>query len=272
MLDFGLREVIRKAGDCFMSNYVEQIVEKYRYPEELDSVTKSTVFNPLADKIRQWTSVSNLPLINVGLSGSRAKGTAVALSTAFDVFISLSSSDDTPLEDIYNSLYAHFNQPSYNCRKQNVSIGITYGGKSVDLVPGRRQSQYGDDHSLYNRKQSSWMKTNISEHIRMVKNSNRIIEIAAAKIWRHRHSLEFPSIFLELVTIQALKNHRVAEHDNNFLSLLDYIRDNIQSVRIVDPANSNNIISDELTAADKKTLSAQAGKSRNEEKWASIIW
>jgi hypothetical protein len=74
-------------------------------------------------------------------------------------------------------------------------------------VPGKRQDQYGNDHSLYKRKQNSWTKTNIDTHISIVKNSGRIIEIAATKIWCAEHNIDFPSIFLELVVINALKGH-----------------------------------------------------------------
>jgi hypothetical protein len=255
-----------------LSNYVEDIIKKYKHPIGLDTTTKNTVFDPLETLIRKWAFNNNLSLADIKLSGSRAKGTAISLSTDLDMFISLSSSNTTSLKDIYNSLFDYFNQPGFYCRKQNVSIRVTYNGKYVDIVPSRRQSQYGGDHSLYKRKQDSWMQTDVDKHINIVKNSNRIEEIAAAKIWRYRHNLDFSSIFLELVTIEATKNMGTTDHDSNFLYFLNFIRDNIQSVKIVDPANTNNVISDDLTIAEKKVLSDQARKSRNEQYWKDIIW
>jgi hypothetical protein len=79
-------------------------------------------------------------------------------------------------------------------------------------------------------------------------------------------------MFLELVTIEALEHRSTTDHDNNFLHLLGYIRDNIQSIRIVDPANSGNIISDDITASEKKAVADQAGESICKKNWGDIIW
>lgn len=255
-----------------MSNYIEETNKKYQRPIGIDTVTKSNVFDPLVQQVGLWSSYNNFPITDIKLSGSRAKGTAISLTSDLDIFISLSSSNTETLGNIFNSLYNYFNKPSYNCRKQNVSVGITYGGMKVDLVPGCRQSQYGDDHSLYKSRQNTWTKTNIDAHINIVKDSSRIPEIVAAKIWRHRHTLDFPSIFLELVTINALKNKSTFDHDSNFLGLLEYFCDNIHAVTIIDPANSNNIISNDLTLAEKRIIANQAGLSRNEKSWSSILW
>jgi hypothetical protein len=139
-------------------------------------------------------------------------------------------------------------------------------------VPGKRQDQYGNDHSLYKRKQNSWTKTNIDTHIGIVKNSGRIVEIAATKVWRAEHNIDFPSIFLELVVINALKGHLQNDIDKNFLHVLDYIKNNIQTISIADPANTNNIISDDLSAHEKMSIAKQAYDSRQMKTWPQIIW
>jgi hypothetical protein len=81
------------------------------------------------------------------------------------------------------------------------------------------KTSIANDHGLYKSKQDSWTKTNIDKHISMVKGSNRKIEIAAAKIWRERHGLDFPSIFLEIATLEALKNRGTTDYDANFFDL-----------------------------------------------------
>jgi len=254
-----------------VSDYVEPVVRKYKRPVGIDTITKLTVYDPLETQIRVWAAGNYLSLTDIKLSGSRAKGTAISLSSDIDIFISLSSTNSSSLGSIYDSLYSYFNARN-SCRKQNVSIRVTYNNMKVDIVPGKRQDQYSNDHSLYKSKQDSWTKTNIDKHVSLVKDSNRIVEITAAKIWRERHSLDFPSILLELVTLEALKNKGTTDHDSNFLALLDYFRDNIQTIRVVDPANTNNVISDDLTSAEKQAIASQARKSRNEQYWKDILW
>ena len=205
-------------------------------------------------------------------SGSLAKGTGVSIGTDADIFLSLSSSTPGTLSDIYLTLYNAVTAAGYTARKQNVSIGLEVSGYSIDLVPGRRQSQHGNDHSLYLSKAKTWTQTNIAKHIAHVQSSGRIDEIRVLKVWRQLYGLEFASFFLELAVIDALAYARVGNLAANVLAVLDHIRDNIKTVRYVDPANTNNVVSDDCTAAEKSVISAQAAKSRAQQTWEKIVW
>lgn len=251
------------------NQYVESIVKKHKLPDTVDNYTDNTVVTPLKKIIRNWAGTC---LCDIKLSGSRAKGTAIDIATDLDLFISLSSTTSNTLKEIYNSLYDYVVRQGITAKKQNVSIGITYQNKDVDLVPAKRQGQYGNDHSLYRRKADSWTKTNIDTHIHKVKNSGRITEIVALKIWRENHNLDFPSIYLECYAIEVLCGRNLYSYADNFRFLLENIRDNIDSKRIIDPANSNNILSDELSYNEKKKLAMQATSSLSERYWKSIIW
>lgn len=153
--------------------------------------------------IRQWAGSD---LRGISLSGSYAKSTAVRGSADVDVFISLTSL--LPLRDIYTSLFNVAAASGWNPRRQNVSIGILVGQVKVDLVPGRVQPGYQNFHSLYKSKQDTWTQTNVSQHISLVRNSGRTEEIRALKVWRNRLGLDFPSFYLELVTMEALRASR----------------------------------------------------------------
>ena len=211
-------------------------------------------------------------LLNVEFSGSLAKGTAISIGTDADIFLSLSSSTSETLANIYDTLYSAVTNAGYIAKKQNVSIGIISIGYSIDLVLGRRQSQYGNEHSLNVRKINSWTKTNVKNHIAYVINSSRTDEIKILKTWRQLNSLEFPSFFLEMAVIDALTYARFGNLATNVLTCLDFIRDNIKTVRYVDPANTNNIISDTCTASEKNIIANQASKSRTQSNWESIVW
>ncbi len=114
--------------------------------------------------------------------------------------------------------------------------------------------------------------TNINTHINHVKGSNRIEEIRLAKIWRQLHSLDFPSFYLEMAVIDSLRYSTVGNLSNNFLKVLEFFSDNLISTRYVDPANTNNIISDDLNATQKAAISSQARASRNQQAWGGIVW
>lgn len=85
--------------------YLSRLINKYALPDALDNSTQRYVVDPLTRIISDWAGHY---LCNVKLSGSRAKGTAINLSTDLDLFISLSSKTDRSLKEIYSSLYNSF--------------------------------------------------------------------------------------------------------------------------------------------------------------------
>ncbi|WP_271215144.1 hypothetical protein, partial [Pseudonocardia halophobica] len=52
---------------------------------------------------------------------------------------------------------------------------------------------------------------------------------------------------------------------------LIYIRDNLATARMVDPANTNNVISDDLTAAEKAAIVAAARTALGAKDWSEIV-
>jgi tRNA nucleotidyltransferase (CCA-adding enzyme) len=211
-------------------------------------------------------------LVRAAFSGSLAKGTGVSISTDADIFLSLSSATPGTLAEIYHSLYDAVTVAGYAASKQNVSIGVTVGGYSIDLVPGRRQSQYGNDHSLYRSRANTWTKTNVDTHIGYVTGSGREDEIRILKLWRTRHTLNFPSFYLELATIDALHYARHGEVAANVCRVLEHLRDNITSSTYIDPANTNNIVSEDCTALEKMTIALQARESLLKRTWEEVVW
>lgn len=245
--------------------YLIGILQKYA----ANSVGAKTAGQIIYPVLVQW---GNGYLNNAGFSGSLAKGTAISIGTDADIFLSMSSTTPGTLADLYHTLYNAVTLAGYTTRKQNVSIGVKVNGYSIDLVPGRRQSQYGNVHSLYRSKANTWTQTNVTNHIAYVRGSGRINEIKILKVWRQLHGLEFPSFFLEMAVIDALAYARTGNLAANVLTVLDHIRDNIRTVRYIDPANTNNVVSDDCTATEKIAIAAQAANSRDQQTWERIVW
>jgi hypothetical protein len=111
----------------------------------------------------------------------------------------------------------------------------------VDLVPAKRQDRYGEDHSVHRRKADSWTKTNVTTHIKTVIAGGRTRETRILKLWRNQKSLDFPSFYLELTVIKALSIQYSGTTATNVSRVLEYLPDSFTSVRVTDPANTNNI-------------------------------
>jgi hypothetical protein len=221
----------------------------------------------LMPALREWAGQY---LRFVQPSGSFAKGTANKSGTDIDLFISISENVPNTMRDIYNSLADWMAQKGYELRKQNVSINVAVNGYSVDLVPAKRQDSYSEDHSLYRRKADTWTKTNVATHINHVTRSGRAQEIRVLKLWRHQKGLDFPSFYLELTTISALSGATGGLADRVWKALR-YIRDTFPDARVMDPANTNNVISDDLTAAEKAKVVAAARQALAATNWNQIV-
>ncbi len=71
---------------------------------------------------------------------------------------------------------------------------------------------------------------------------------------------------------EALYNKNKNQPAKNFLTVLEYLRDSFIDSKIVDPANTNNIISDELYKYEKEAIAKKAKESLDQTNWGQIIW
>jgi hypothetical protein len=245
--------------------YLHVLLQKYM----VNVAGAEAAGNKIYPVLEKW---GNRYLNSAAFSGSLAKGTGISASTDADIFLSLSSTTPGTLSDMYSTLYNAVTVAGYTARKQDVSIGVTVNGYSIDLVPGRRQSQFGNDHSLYRNKKDTWTQTNVDTHISFVKGSNRVNEIRILKLWSLRHGLLISSFYLELAVIDSLQYARIGNTAANVWHALEHLRDNIETSRHVDPANTNNIVSEDYTRAEKAAIAAMASESLRKRTWEEIVW
>lgn len=246
--------------------YFLKVIQKYSHgSQHKDAVERAKA--ELDSVIKDWAGSC---LISTSISGSFAKGTATTLGSDFDLFVSLDTSDT--LKDVYNKLYAKLNSLGYSVKKQNVSLGLVVNGLNVDVIPAKKHAGHTNDHSIYLSKSDSWTLTNVETHINLVKGSGRLNEIRITKIWTKLHKLEFPSLYLELIVIEALKGMPTDHLDLNFQKVLGYLSTTFPNQKVTDPANTNNIISDLLTSSEKMVISQKAKEGYDATNWSSVIW
>jgi hypothetical protein len=218
--------------------------------------------------IRGWAGNR---LLSMHPSGSFMKGTANKSGTDIDLFISLSEQTTETLKEIYDKLFGRMKEKGFVPSRQNVSINVRVNGYSVDLVPGKRQKSWGDDHSLYRRKAGTWTKTNVVTHINHVIRAGRQRESRIIKLWRNQRQLDFPSFYLELTVIDALSQQFSGPVSDNVWKVFQYLRDRFPIARVVDPANTNNIISDDLSSAEKTKVKAAVEQTLIASNWSEIV-
>jgi hypothetical protein len=106
----------------------------------------------------------------------------------------------------------------------------------------------------------------------VVRESGRCDEIRAVKIWRNLNTLEFPSFYLELTVLEALHGKSTNNPAANVLAVLQYLTKDFVEARVMDPANSNNVVSEDLTKDEKLQVANKASISLGKKSWGEIIW
>ncbi len=253
------------------SDYLHNILIKKACCSETDRLNQyNLVKRELIPIINQWSAGY---LEEVFQSGSSAKGTAIKGKSDVDVFISIKSSCDATLQRMYETLGEAVRRAGYNIRYQNVSIGLKIGNIDVDLVPGKKDPGNTNYHKLYVSKKQSWRQTNVKLQIQNIKNSQRAKFIQLTKIWRDCHRLDFPSMNIELIVLEALKGYPYdISLSEGFLQVLRYIEDKILYAYLIDPGNSANIVSDDMASQEKIAVQQQARNSLSQQYWGGIIW
>ena len=72
--------------------------------------------------------------------------------------------------------------------------------------------------------------------------------------------------------IDALRNLSKRLLAANVVTVLQYIAGELPRRRVVDPANSNNVISNDLDDGGKAALSSAAVETLNAQDWEQVIW
>lgn len=253
--------------------YLIGILNKYQ-PRDLSVFAYE--LNNLKSILKTW---ANTCYISIFDSGSRAKGTAISIASDVDYVISLTNDcnrDSGGLSTIYQSLYDWLKLSFPESRKQNVSVRIHLNQGflqnkqlEIDVTPARKHTGNTNDHSIWISKRGTWQQTNIHKHINDVRNSGREYEIKLFKIWRELNQLDFPSIYLEYLIINHLLKYKPKGLDflaSNFNHLMSELANTdtypLWNITVIDPANSNNVLSNLLTIEEKGEIIRSAISSR----------
>ena len=250
-------------------SYLQQVLDSQRVPAQAENTLRS-----IRDKLEQvlrgnWRTGD--PRFYYG--GSFGKRTMIRESFDLDLVVYFPQTNQFTVRAFYEGVEKRLKDNRYVTRRHNVAIRLPYkDGFHVDVVPGRAMDTDYKYANLYASEQDTTKKTSIKIHIDFVRNGGHQDIIKLMKLWRLRHSVPIGSFVLELAVAQALYNSRSTSLEDRMLEVLEYLRDSYSSARLVDPANSNNVVSDDVPRTDKTATQEAARRSRQQRSWSSIVW
>lgn len=253
--------------------YLVQILQKYQARTIL-----SASETELSNYLYNWSHKCDPDIF---ISGSRAKQTAISMASDYDYFLSLSSGcsvNGKGIEAISDALFEHLKKKyPYNIKRQNVSTRIQISGLNIDVTAGTKITGYQNYHWLYRSKDGTRKQTNSQMHINDISKSGRVNEIRLLKIWRELNMLDFPSIYLEYLMVNIILLNRSTSINNlsdNILHTFNELAKDIGNPlnsRVIDPANSANILSDLLNQTEKRKI-INAAKVAIRSNWSQVFY
>lgn len=202
-------------------------------------------------------------------AGSFGKGTMISAAFDLDIVIYFPSTETTSVKDIYKHVGQTLKNKGYVVKEKNVALRLPYDkGYHIDVVPGRAQDETYYHATLYKNEDNTTMQTSIKKHIDSVQPVKNTIKLM--KLWRVRQGVSWETFALEQTVIRALIGKDKDNMERNLLNVFVFIRDNIATVSLIDPANSNNKI--EIPYSVKTELKKEAIKAFDASLWSDVLW
>jgi hypothetical protein len=208
-------------------------------------------------------------------SGSYKKKTAVNIKFDMDLVVPFDKGEVDTLKELYDDLYSYFDKEYrqqdnslFEVKKQKVAVGLKFSVDDhtldLDIVPGREINDYEKDNelNLYVNEQAgslkggTTLKTNIQKQIAHIRdNEEARTPIKLLKVWKRTNNIEIKSFVIELITVKAMEDYSGANDTWSILEhVLTFIKNNITSIRLADPGNSNNVVSDAMEKYQKENI------------------
>lgn len=261
--DKRMNKILNDTGGS-VPRYLNSVVKNHDKTDNTFTIEKA---NQLKQKLfyKFKSDLFKYPSFN----GSIIKGTSIQNSD-IDILLRFKKPTGT-IEQVFNKVFEFINHELddvtiTNVRKQKHSIGITYdvnGEKHrIDIVPTRISRNASNDDYIYVNDtslfgQPTFKKINPRKQLRVLNFTNQEKKVVRLlKMWKNENNIDIKSIYLELLVKRAFQDGTLSRNiDKCLLGVLNYIGKNAHKIRIIDPANSNNIISDTISYDEKISLS-----------------
>lgn len=211
-------------------------------------------------------------IVEVVPGGGFEKSTANRSGICMDFVVWIRTQSPRRIPEIYESMFSTFQRLGLKPIRRDVTIALQVSETiMVDILPAKRLSMISDIHEIYSARRALALTTNLHQHVLDTHEGNRQDEIRILKLWRDQNGLDFPSFYLELAVTAALRRRPVGAIAENVWAALGFLERLLVPRAMLDPANAANIVSDELTSPQKRSIAMAATAARNGRPWSEIV-
>jgi hypothetical protein len=191
------------------------------------------------------------------LGGSFAKHTAIAAQFDLDVVVYFPAHIDLGPRDLYDAVEGRLRAAGHLPVRHNVSLRLRYTPAwHIDVVPGRAIEDDYEYARLWSVEREASRQTSLKRHIEHARSLDRDT-LRLLKLWRWRNAVPVGSFILELAAARALRRY-AGPIEERFARVLRFLATEFETARLVDPANSANIVTEDLDWWRKRDIAAAA--------------
>jgi hypothetical protein len=205
--------------------------------------------------------------------GSYKKNTMI--SASYDLDIVLYWSPDTPytLQNLYKAVGSVLQRNWDYVHKKKVGWELPFNGDfHIDVIPGKESSTDNRYAYLYNNETRGRFQTSIEIQVNYVRNSKRQDTIRLMKLWKKRKNVPIKTFILEHMIIEGCKGVSRNTLEPQLNAAFKYLEENITTKKIMDPANSQNIISNDITPEEKNRIRRLATQALDADSWSQVFF
>ncbi|MBI2258031.1 MAG: hypothetical protein HYU67_03930 [Flavobacteriia bacterium] len=201
-----------------IEKYLIELVVKY---EKTNSILDEAVINEIKKIILSFEKKKINPII---VFGSSIKKTNIKDAPKVKLLVSIKEKDKRKPEEILQLYFDYFTQFGENVSKSNNQIIFNYKGINFNILLAKKKANTYNFHVLNNLNLNKEIVTNFNIHTLNVVETKFQREIILMKLWREKHQLNFPTMYLELVVIKVLRKCKKKNLFSRILRILDFLR------------------------------------------------
>ena len=202
--------------------------------------------------------------------GSFAKRTAIAAQFDLDVVVYFPAETEETPQELYVAVEQRLRAAGHVPERHNVSLRLRYTlGWHIDVVPGRALDGTFEYARLWAAEYEGARQTSLRRHIAFARSLDRDT-LRLLKLWRWRNAVAAGSFVLELAAERALRGF-AGSLEERLARVLRFLAEEFEGARLVDPANSNNVVTDDIQPFRKQEIAAAATRALAGP-WERVVW
>jgi len=253
-----------------MNGYLQEVLEAQRVAPEVEAAVRARRAEIEGLLANGWEY--GAPRFYYG--GSFAKRTQIAAQFDLDVVVYFPPSSEGP-RAVFEAVERRLRAAGHAPDRHNVALRLRYTpGWHVDVVPGRAVDATYKYARLWSAELDVTRQTSLKMHIRMAREGDREV-IRLLKLWRARHVVPVGTFVLELAAARVRRGGWQAKPpaplEARFAHVLRFLAEDFPGARLVDPANSNNVVTDEIEWFRKRAIADAAAEALGGP-WERVVW